>query len=122
MRNTRTAWLPAGPFTESQRQALAVQTESAPGASLHRSLLAQRLQQLVDANPQEARRAMEMSREEAPELWAIGQSVSPQHLGQAFVDSDSFCRLLSMVDWTQPGIFEEFLPEQSLWEIVELVA
>lgn len=122
MTNLKMAWLPAGQLNQAQRKALAVQTASKPNASLHRSLLAQRLQQLVDASPQEARQALELSQEQAPELWEIGENVSPPQWGQALASSETFNRLLSLVDWTKTGSVQDSLPEASLWEILETVA
>ena len=122
MTSTNAAWLPAGPLTPSQRKALAVQTASKPNPSLHRSLLAQRLQQLVDESPQAARQALELSQEEAPELWEIAENVSPPQWGQALASSEAFNRLLSLVDWSQSGSVLESLPEQSLSAILETVA
>lgn len=122
MTNTNAAWMPAGQLTRAQRKALAVQTASKPNASLHRSLLALRLQQLIDSNPQQARQALELSQEQAPELWEIAENASQPQWGQSLASSEAFNRLLSLVDWTQSGSVLESLPEQSLQEILETVA
>ena len=123
MSGTKTAWIPSGDLSESQQAALAVQASSKPvSRSLYVALLAQKIQQMVNDNPQEARQGMEMSRESAPGLWEIGGSSNPSEWGILLSNSDQLQSLLSRIDWSLPGELLGSLPETSLLEILETVA
>lgn len=119
MNSSRTLWLPAGNLTPPQRQALAVEANSKPDRSLYLDLLSQRLQSMVDANPQAARAAMEMSREQAPELWELAQYVDPEQWGRGLMQADLMNRWLAAIDWDKPGAGWTPPPATNLREVLE---
>lgn len=57
--------------------------------------LDQHLHRLVDADPKEARRALEMSQEHLPEMYQIAQDQNQEHWAQAVMNSDSMNSLMS---------------------------
>lgn len=122
MNTSPQAWLPAGQdLSREQSRLLSVPTRSKPTPSLYRDLLARKLQVLIDADPKEAQRAMEMSREQAPELWMIAENEPRRNWGQALMSSDSMQILLNQVDWSLPGMVREAPTEQSLIELLEQI-
>lgn len=62
--------------------------------SVRLSLL-QHLQRLVESDPQAAREALEMSQEQAPELYLIAQNQPSSQWPQSLMNSDSMHSLLS---------------------------
>lgn len=122
MANTKLVWLPASnDLSLGQVLALSVPTDSKPDPQEHRALLADKLQRLVDLNPDEARQGLQMSQEQAPELWLIAETSPVSQWGQAIASSDSARSLLTAIDWEQPGTTEQ-PPDQSLTEILEALA
>jgi hypothetical protein len=83
---------------------------------LYRHLLIAKLDRLIQADPQEARQAMEMSLEQAPELYSIAQQQPVSEWASAIVQGDTLMPLLSQV--TAQGTLEQ-VPPQSLLEILE---
>jgi hypothetical protein len=67
---------------------------SPPSLGVYLSLLASKVQHLVDADPRAARRALELSQEAAPDLWAIAEQSPTSQWGQALVASDQLHSLL----------------------------
>jgi hypothetical protein len=59
-----------------------------------RLLLVQHLRRLVDANPREAREALEMSQEHAPEMYLIAQYEPQSNWAEAVMNSDSMHSLM----------------------------
>lgn len=118
MTTTNKFWIPAGSMTAQQALVLAVQTPSKPDREVFGQILAQKFQQLIDQSPQEARAAMEMSQEQAPELYLIAQTQPPDKWAQAMMASDSLGSLLSQVDWEQPGKVQS-LQTQNLRSLLE---
>ena len=116
------AWLPAGQdLSREQSRLLSVPARAKPTLSLYLDLLARKLQALIDADPKEAQWAMEMSQEQAPELWMIAENEPRQNWGQALTLSDSMQALLNQVDWTLPGTVREAPTDESLREILEQI-
>ena len=100
MNSLSRVWQPAtGPgLSLPQQQALSVPDPKGPmGRSLYLSLLEGKLTALVAADPQEARGAMEMSQEAAPDLWAIAEQSPPSRWASELVRSDGVNALLSAV-------------------------
>ena len=121
MSNTQSFWQPQGKsLSESQAAALAVPAQSKPAPSLYRRLLSLHLQGMIDADPQEARSALEMSQEEAPNLWQIAEDVPESQWGEALTNSDSAQSLLAQIEWSQSGSLTS-PPDTSLREILELL-
>ena len=60
-----------------------------------RLLLSQHLERLVDSDPRAAREALEMSQEQAPELYLIAQNQLQSQWAQSLMSSDSMQSLLS---------------------------
>ena len=81
-----------------------------------RYLLEQHLHRLVDADPQDARRALEMSQEHAPEMYLIAQYQSVRDWASSVMNSDSMHSL--MVQQRQPQETQELM--QSLLETTDL--
>ena len=103
MSNTKPFWQPAGNLSEPQAQALCVRAVEKPDQEVYLSLLTRKLQQLIDQSPQEALLALEMSQEQAPELYQIAQSQTQAQWAQALMNSDSMHSLMARVDWNLPG-------------------
>ena len=120
MTSTSTFWTPAGSLTHGQLQTLAVPAQSKPSQGLYPSLLAMRLQSLIDQSQEAARSALEMSQEHLPEMWEMAQSQPASAWGQSLTSSDSMHSLISQIDWSQPGSLtsQQELPQdlQSLLE------
>ena len=118
MNNMQTYWIPKGSLTPGQASLLSVPATAKPSQDLLRPLLARKLQSLIDQSPQEAQAALEMSQEQAPELYLIAKNETRSQWAQALTNSDSMQSLLSRIDWTQPGSLES-LPPQNLQELLE---
>ena len=103
MTSTQTVWVPSGDLTPEQALALSVVSPSTPRRDEYQELLAQKLQQWVDKDQPEATRAMEMSREQAPEPFLLSQTEPPQEWGMSLTTSDSVQSLLNRVRWNEPG-------------------
>jgi len=119
MNDSQTVWMPAGPdLSPEQAAALSVPSLEKPAPDQYPQLLADKLQRLVDSDPEEARRALEMSQEQAPELYLIAEEVPPDQWGQALTSSESMQSLSNRVEWSLPGTTQPPQP-QSLREILE---
>lgn len=120
MSKSRTEWIPGG-LAPKLAGALAVDQ---PGTTpmtfdLYRELLRRKLDSLIQADPKEARWAMEMSVEHAPGLWAIAHQNPMKDWAALLVASDEMKIALSPL--TMQGSLR---PQQplSLLEILELLA
>ena len=120
MNNTQTFWIPNGDLTQAQAFALGVPSPVKPQPDLYPMLLARKLQALIDQDPQEAQAALEMSQEQAPELYLIAQNQTRSQWAQALTNSESMQRLSNRVDWKAPGSLKK-LPPQSLLEVLEQI-
>ena len=120
MSSSRRVWIPGGVPPEAE-MALSVEH---PGRmmtpALYRSLLARKLDSLIQADPRAARSALEMSQEQAPELSAIAEQFPASQWADAIVSSDWMAALLGQVAW--PGRLVQPEPPQSLREVLELLA
>ncbi len=121
MNDTNKVWMPAGKLTEVERVALSVPANEKPDPALYRSLLETKLQALVDADPVAARRSLEMSQDEAPELWAIAEQNPQSQWGSALARSEALSKMTQMIDWTMPGSLKAPEPLH-LDELLELAA
>lgn len=124
MNSTSKLWLPAGPgLTLGQRWALAVPAtgEQPMTEEQHRLRLESKLRQLIEADEEQARAALEMSQDEAPELWTLAQEWTAKDWPTLLLNSDSLQSLLNRVDYSLPGSLRE-PREQSLLEILEQMA
>lgn len=119
MNDSSKVWLPKG-VPSGTEMLLSVPDPGRPmSAGLYRSMLAAKLAELIQADPKAALRALEMSQEEAPELWAIAQQYPIEQWAIALVRSDQMTRLLAGIDGT--GHLSAPKPV-SLLEILELLA
>jgi hypothetical protein len=122
MNSSLKVWMPAGNLTETQRLVLSVPASSKPEPdSLYRELLAAKLQALVDADPEAARRHLEMSQDHAPELWAIAEEASPSEWGQRLASSEGMARILNKADLSKPGSLTQAEPLE-LTDLLEMIA
>lgn len=119
MRNTKTFWQPAGNLSEGQAQALSVRAGEKPDEAIYLDHLKQKLQELIDLSPHEARSVLEMSVEHAPELYSIAQNQLPKDWATCLAYSDSFHSLISRVDWNLPGEQIAEPTETSLQSVLE---
>ena len=119
MSNTKSFWMPAGNLSEAQAQALSVLALAKPDQEVYSLLLASKVQQLVSQAPEEAKAALEMSQEQAPELYQIAQSQPQDQWAQALMNSDSMHSLTGRVDWNLPGELTQEPPETSLRSLLE---
>lgn len=117
MSDSKTVWVPNG-LPSNLARALSVQ---APGQTpmapdLYRQLLEQKLDQLIQADPAEAREVMEMSAEQAPEFYSIAQNYPVMDWASQMVQGDTLMPLLAKV--TPQGTVE---PQraQSLRQVLE---
>lgn len=108
--------------------ALAVELPSvrAMNASLHRQLMEDKVERLVRDAGAQAKAALQMSTEHAPELQAISQEIEPAHWPIAIMRSDLMQDALGAIDWSQQkGLplpasqIAEALQEQSLQSLLE---
>lgn len=119
MNTSQQVWIPAGPtLSKPQALALAVPVRAKPERDQYLQLLEIHLQKLVDANKTEARQALEMSQEQAPEMSLIARNNPAQSWGAQILHSDSMQILLNRIDWTQPGTALS-KPLPSLQEVLE---
>lgn len=104
MNTSPKVWLPAGQnLSRAQRSALSVSAPAKPSQDAYQSLLAAKLQTLVNAEPSEAQAALEMSQESAPSLWLIAENQPQSQWGQAIASSDPMAMLVQEINWSQPG-------------------
>jgi hypothetical protein len=82
----------------------------------HSNLL-KHLRKLVEADPKEARAAMEMSQEHLPEIYLIAQDQPERYWADALMNSDSMQILLSL----SPHQAKELLQEQDLRSLLEKI-
>lgn len=94
-------WWPRSPMTNAQRAVLTVpySSPSPMTPNLLRSLLEHKFARMLADNPSQARQAMEMSQENAPELYALAQSSPPSQWPALLVRSEGMERLLALIDW-----------------------
>jgi hypothetical protein len=119
MSNTKTFWQPAGNLSAGQAQALSVRAGKKPDKAIYLDHLKQKLQELIDLSPHEARSVLEMSVEHAPELYSIAQNQLPKDWATCLAYSDSFHTLKSRVDWNLPGEQIAEPTETSLQSVLE---
>ena len=75
------------------------------------------LQRLVDADPRAAREALEMSQEQAPELYLIAQNQPPSQWAQSLMSSESMHSLMSR----SPSQAKALLDQPDLRSLLELL-
>lgn len=120
MSSSRKVWIPGGAPPEAE-MALSVEPPRRPMTpALYRSLLVLKLDSLIQADPRAARSALEMSQEQAPELWAIAEQCPVSQWASAIVSSDRMVTLLGQM--VGPGRLRQPEPPQSLREVLELLA
>lgn len=119
MSNAKTFWQPAGDLSAGQAQALSVRAGQKPDRAIYLDYFTQKLQQLIDLSPNEARSSLEMSVEHAPELYSIAQNRSPKEWATCLAYSDSFHSLIARVDWDLPGEQITEPTETSLQSVLE---
>jgi hypothetical protein len=94
-----------------------------------RDLMAHKLEAMVNQDPREALSAMEMSNDQAPELWEIAQNNPRHEWGAQIMQTDGAQKLLNLIDWTKEnkGRFpltesqKATLAETSLRSILEMM-
>ena len=119
MNATNKVWLPGG-LDEGYQQALSVPPPQGPmSLGLYLSLLSDKLQAMIDADPKAARAALQMSQDSAPGLWAIQEERPRSEWGSAVVQSDQAQALLNQINLQ--GTLADPEPT-SLQEILELMA
>ena len=105
MANLNRVWFPrTEALTETQRAALMVPYQGQRqqmNRSILLSLLAEKLGREVMADVQEARSALMMSEDHAPELAEIQNNYQPKEWGQQIARSDGMTQLLDRLDWSQ---------------------
>ena len=119
MSDSSKVWIPLG-ARPGTAQALSVPNpgrQMTPG--LYLDLLTSKLDKLIQADPKGALQAMEMSQEQAPELWSIAQQYPPSQWASQLVRSDQMQGLLAPLSWK--GLLDQ-PTNQSLREILELLA
>lgn len=89
--------------------------------NLFKSLLEDRLRDLVQADPQQAERQLQMSAEHMPELYLIARNNPPRDYPQQIVMSDQMQIILNRIDF-QKGVITHLAPSEmpTLQEIVEM--
>ena len=80
-------------------------------------LLRQHLRRLVSADPEAARQALEMSQEQAPELYQIAQSQPTSQWAESLMNSDSMHSLMSR----NPSQATTLLEATDLQSLLELL-
>ena len=80
-------------------------------------LLSKHLERLVDADHKAAREALEMSQEQAPELYLIAQNQPPSQWPQSLMSSDSMHSLLSR----NPSQAKTLLEQNDLRSLLEML-
>jgi hypothetical protein len=81
-------------------------------------MFAVRLQEEVDAAPDLARAALQMSQEHAPEMWLISIHSDVSFWGSAIASSDCVTSMAFAIDWSRRGHLWRTRPA-SLGELVE---
>ncbi|MDO8778505.1 MAG: hypothetical protein Q7K57_59275 [Burkholderiaceae bacterium] len=115
MNTSPTVWLPAGQnLTEEQREALAVPAWVKPNRNMYSEMLARSLQEKINADPKEARCAMEML------LDQVASQNNREHWGTAIVGSDNLMMVLNQIDWRLPGQIQQ-KQEQNLAQMLEVL-
>lgn len=94
----------------AQPQALTAQEDVLLQLSLH-------LRKLVQDDPQAAREALEMSQEQAPELFQIAQSQPAAQWPQSLMNSDSMRSLMSR----SPSQVKTLMEQPDLRSLLELL-
>lgn len=79
--------------------------------------LSRHLQRLVDSDPRAAREALEMSQEQAPELYLIAQNQPPSQWAQSLMSSESMHSLMSR----SPSQAKTLLDQPDLRSLLELL-
>lgn len=116
MSSSNKVWRPMGLEPGLQR-ALSVPAQSRQMTpDLYRELLVDKLNALIQENPQAARNALEASPDNAPMMMEIAEMYAPKDWAYQIVHSDQMQMLLSDVDWK--GMRGEAEPV-SLLEILE---
>ena len=118
MNKPEKVWIPQNQSGELL-SLLSVTATSKPNPELYLMLFRRKLQALIAQDPKEARQAMELSQEQAPELWAIAEQSSVGEWASQLVSSDSMIQLLKTIDWSKPGRVSESQEPISLQEITE---
>ena len=108
MSNTVKASLPQS--RQSKAEPLTEQEELRLQLSLH-------LQRLVKADPKAARQALEMSQEQAPELYLIAQNQPQGQWAQSLMSSDSMHSLMSH----NPSLAKALLDQSDLRSLLEML-
>jgi len=119
MNDSSKVWVPNG-LPHGLAMVLSVPDPGGPMTyDLYLALLEAKLDELIQEDPKEARRAMEMSREGAPHLWTIAEYSRPKDWAAQIVQSDQMTSLLA--PWKGGGSLQNPEP-QSLLGILELLA
>jgi hypothetical protein len=122
MSNSQMVWHPASQnLSPEQLEALSVPARKNPGQGLFRVLMEKKLHALIQANPGDARQAMEMSQDQAPELYLIAQNSLMDQWPQALTHSDLMERVLNLIEWDRPGTLAPE-NEPTLREVLEAIA
>jgi hypothetical protein len=105
MANLNRVWFPRTEgLTETQRAALMVPYQGQRqqmNRSILLSLLAERLSNEIMSDVPEARQALLMSEDVAPELAGIQSNYQPKEWGRQIARSDGMNQLLARLDWNQ---------------------
>jgi hypothetical protein len=75
------------------------------------------LQKLIADNPQESRRALEMSQEHLPEMFQIAQNQMQQHWAMAVMSSDTMLGLMPL----SPSLYKSMMEQTSLRSLLEML-
>ncbi len=110
MSNSAKASPPQQPQRAAQALPMAAQEEV-------RLRLSQHLQRLVEADPKAAREALEMSQDQAPELYLIAQNQPRSQWPQSLMNSDSMHSLMSR----SPSQAKALLEQSDLQSLLELL-
>ena len=100
----------SSPKASAQQQSQPLSKQEADRLSL-----LMHLERLVDADPKAAREALEMSQEQAPELYLIAQNQPPSQWPQSLMSSDSMHSLLSR----NPSQAKTLLEQPDLQSLLE---
>ena len=100
----------SSPKASAQQQSQPLSKQEADRLSL-----LMHLERLVDADPKAAREALEMSQEQAPELYLIAQNQPPSQWPQSLMSSDSMHSLLSR----NPSQVKTLLEQNGLQSLLE---
>ena len=87
---------------------------------IYRYLLRDKLQALIDADPEAAKRAMQMSVDAAPEFYQIAQSSPSNEWASQIIQSDGMNHLFSGLSM-EGQLIDPPSPPQSLLEILEVL-